>query len=316
MTSLAATDDARTDEAERPEGSPHPLTATVVRGLSRRADLPGVRRTVAHLALLGLGGTLIALAPDGPWLIAAMALHGVVVATLFAPMHEGVHYTAFHTRWLNQAVAWVAGAAILYNADHYRLFHYAHHRYTQDPARDPELMRAKPRNLVEYLYRLSSVPYWIDRVATLWHTARADFSDMPYVPAPQRARLVRSVRAQLALYAAIALAAVIAGSTAPLIYWLIPGLIGQPVVRFWLIAEHTGCTNDNNGLTNTRTTLTVWPVRLLMWNLPFHAEHHLYPSIPFHALPAAHALVRDRLGVVADGYLRVHRGFIAGMMGR
>jgi fatty acid desaturase len=93
-------------------------------------------------------------------------------------------------------------------------------------------------------------------------------------------------------------------------------VIGQPVIRFWLLAEHTGCTNDNNGLTNTRTTLTVWPVRLLMWNLPYHAEHHLYPSIPFHALPAAHRQVRDRLGVVADGYLRVHRGLIAGMLGR
>ena len=23
-------------------------------------------------------------------------------------------------------------------------------------------------------------------------------------------------------------------------------------------------------------------VRLLMWNMPFHAEHHLYPFIPFH----------------------------------
>jgi fatty acid desaturase len=227
-----------------------------------------------------------------------------------------VHYTAFRTRWLNQAVAWIAGAAIFYNADHYRQYHYAHHRYTQDPARDPELIRAKPRTPGEYLYRLSGAPYWVDRIATLWLTARADFSAMPYVPARQRAALVRSVRAQLALYAAIALGGALAGSAAPLIYWLLPGVIGQPVVRFWLLAEHTGCTQDANGLTNTRTTLTVWPVRLLMWNLPFHAEHHLYPSIPFHALPAAHRLVRDRLGFVADGYLRVHRGLIAGMMGR
>ena len=53
---------------------------------------------------------------------------------------------------------------------------------------------------------------------------------------------------------------------------------------------------DRNGLTNTRTTLTNAAVRLLMWNMPFHAEHHLYPSIPFHRLPDAHATLRDRLG--------------------
>jgi fatty acid desaturase len=320
MTSLAATPndptDDRTDEAGRPDGSPQPLSADAVRALSVRADRPGIRRAAAHLVLLGLGGTAIALAPSTPWLIAAMALHGVFIATLFGAMHEGVHYTAFRTRWLNQAVAWIAGAAILYNGDHYRVYHYAHHRYTQDPARDPELQRPKPRTLIQYLFRLSSIPYWVDRVVALGQIARADFSHLPYVPASQRARVTRSVRLQLALYAAIALGALAAGSWAPLTYWLIPGLIGQPVLRFYLLAEHTGCTEDNNGLTNTRTTLTTWPVRLLMWNLPFHAEHHLYPSIPFHALPATHALVRDRLAVVDRGYLRVHRGLIAGMMRR
>ena len=39
------------------------------------------------------------------------------------------------------------------------------------------------------------------------------------------------------------------------------------------------------------TTLTSGLVRLLMWNMPYHAEHHLYPSIPFHRLADAHALI-------------------------
>lgn len=318
MTNLAPTSTTPDgpDDAGRPDGSPDPLSAETVRTLSERADGPGVWRAAVHLGLIGAGGALIALAPSTPWLIAAMALQGVFIATLFGPMHEGVHYTAFRTRWLDEAVAWVAGAAILYNADHYRRFHYAHHRYTQDPARDPELLRPKPQTVAGYLYRVSAVPYWIDRITTLWRMARGDFSAMPWAPPPTRPGIVRSVRAQLALYGAIAAGAVIAGSTAPLVYWLIPGLIGQPVVRFWLLAEHTGCTQDSNGLTNTRTTLTIWPVRLLLWNLPYHAEHHLYPSIPFHALPAAHAQVRDRLAFVADGYLQVHRQLLPGMMGR
>jgi fatty acid desaturase len=55
---------------------------------------------------------------------------------------------------------------------------------------------------------------------------------------------------------------------------------------------------DRNGLTNTRTTLSNAVVRLLMWNMPYHAEHHLYPSIPCHRLADAHAVLRDRLGFV------------------
>jgi fatty acid desaturase len=43
-------------------------------------------------------------------------------------------------------------------------------------------------------------------------------------------------------------------------------------------------------------------VRFLTWNMPFHAEHHAWPSIPFHALPRTNALIRDKLRKTAPGY--------------
>jgi fatty acid desaturase len=47
-----------------------------------------------------------------------------------------------------------------------------------------------------------------------------------------------------------------------------------------------------------------------MWNMPFHAEHHLSPSLPFHALPEAHVALATRLVHCERGYLAVHRGFL------
>jgi fatty acid desaturase len=47
-----------------------------------------------------------------------------------------------------------------------------------------------------------------------------------------------------------------------------------------------------------------------MWNMPYHAEHHLFPSIPFHRLAAAHAAIRDRLGFVQPGYVRWNIGLV------
>ena len=44
-----------------------------------------------------------------------------------------------------------------------------------------------------------------------------------------------------------------------------------------------------------------------MWNMPFHAEHHLYPSLPFHALPRAHRWIGPRIAHCDPGYLAVHR---------
>jgi fatty acid desaturase len=40
-----------------------------------------------------------------------------------------------------------------------------------------------------------------------------------------------------------------------------------------------------------------------MWNMPFHTEHHLYPSIPFHLLPQAHQELKARLKHIVPGYV-------------
>ena len=67
---------------------------------------------------------------------------------------------------------------------------------------------------------------------------------------------------------------------------------------------------DDNGLTNTRTTLTNGLIRLLMGNMPFPTEHHFSPSIPFHRLADAPTAMRGRLGVLPQGHARWHVGFV------
>src|SRR5262249_60733942 len=37
-------------------------------------------------------------------------------------------------------------------------------------------------------------------------------------------------------------------------------------------------------------------VRWLMWNMPYHAAHHTFPGVPFHALPRLHHEIEDGLG--------------------
>jgi fatty acid desaturase len=67
---------------------------------------------------------------------------------------------------------------------------------------------------------------------------------------------------------------------------------------------------------NTRTTLTGLPVRFLAWNMPFHAEHHADPSVPFHALPREHARERAKLKAVSPGYVAFHREWQARLSAR
>jgi fatty acid desaturase len=288
------------------------IPADTLRELYARSDWRGAWRTIVHGGLLVGGALLVQRSRGAWWLPAALLLQGLFLVSLFAVMHECVHYSAFRTRWLNELVGWLAGLGILFNATYYRQFHFAHHRYAQDPARDPELLTAPPpRSRAEYWWRASAIPYWIARIENLATLSRGRFERLGFVLPAVRPEIVRSVRGTLLVLAALALGSLALGSDALLWYWLLPLVLGLPFLRLYLLSEHTGCSENDDGLTNTRTTVSVWPVRFLMWNLPYHAEHHLYPSIPFHRLPDTHQWLRRHLGVVAPGYVAVQRGLYA-----
>lgn len=290
---------------------PRVLAHDDLRALSARSDVRGAARTAVHVLLLAGTGWLVAISTLAT-LLPAMLLLGIVQAALFAPIHETMHLTAFKNRRANAVVGWLAACPSLLNWHFYTAFHLAHHRHTQDPARDPELLIPPPSTLDAYALRICALQYWRMRLTVLLHGLRGDLSAYPFITPRSAPRIVGSLRAMAAfMLAASALSMALVGWWAPLVFWLGPQLLGQPLLRLYLLTEHTGCTTDANGLTNTRTTLTTWPVHLLMWNMSFHTEHHLYPSIPFHRLRAAHAAMQDRLGVIQPGYTRWHIDFVA-----
>jgi fatty acid desaturase len=293
----------------------HPLhDRQAIRPLETRSDRRGLIQFGAHCSLLLLTGSMIYFARGSIWIIGAMILHGIALIFLFAAEHESIHRTAFRRRWLNDAVAWIAGLIILLPPAYFRYFHFAHHRHTQDPERDPELTAHKPNSLSAWLLQVSGWPYWRAEVSLLITHALGRVS-APFVPVRGRAELVTEARLFLAIYASAAVLSVLIESDALLIYWIVPVLIGQPFLRLYLMAEHTGCALSSDMLANSRTTMTNGAMRFIAWNMPFHAEHHAFPSVPFHALPAVHRLLRDDLKVVARGYIGVQRAILAGFAG-
>ena len=290
------------------------LPAETLKALYRRSDAAGLLRWAIHVALLVAGGWLIHLAAGSWWLAPAWLLQGILVMALFAPMHESVHYTAFKSRWLNDLAAFLSAAAIFNIGTYYRHFHLAHHRYTQDPARDPELIaQPEPRTVGDYLWRISAIPFWTTRIYQIARFPFGKVEGLGFIHPAAWPEIVRSARLQLLFYAAIAGISVATGSWIAVTCWLIPALFGAPLLRAYLVVEHNGCTHDDNGFTNTRTTLTNPFVRLIMWNMPFHAEHHLLPNIPFHRLPDAHQALRAHMKVVTPGYIKASREVLAGL---
>jgi len=129
-------------------------------------------------------------------------------------------------------------------------------------------------------------------------------------------------------YCAIATAVCLGGSTVLLpifYYWFLPHCIGAAHLRYYQAAEHRSCHQgsytDTTAWISSRTTATWWFYTQLAWNMPYHAEHHAWPNIPFHRLPAVHAKIapfRPKSGCNPggdDGYIGLHFKLMRNMLG-
>lgn len=278
--------------------------------LTARSDLRGLAQLGVHWgAIAFIGALILAKVPAWPVL---MIPQGILLVFLFTLLHETSHRTPFRTEWIGTAVGHVCGFVLFLPAGWFRYFHFAHHRFTQIPGQDPELATPKPATRAQYLWHVSGLPVWRGHAATLLRNAAGGCRD-DFVPEVRRERIAREARILLVLYACLAAAALAASSDALLRVWLVPLLLGQPFLRLYLLAEHGRCAFVANMLENSRTTFTNGLVRRLAWNMPYHAEHHSYPAVPFHRLPELHRLARPHLAQTETGYVAFNRRYAAGL---
>ena len=276
------------------------------KSLLEQSDAHGMRHFLLHISAVALCGVLIILnTPFGP---VVMLLQGILINFLFTTLHETSHRTPFKTNLLNNTVGRICGFIVFLEPEWFRYFHFAHHRFTHDPEKDPELASPKPCTTWQYLTYLSGIPDWIDRVKTLVRNAIYINQD-DFVPWKGKSRIMREARIQLGLYSGIAILSLVFLSPLVLYVWLIPIVIGGPFLRGYLLAEHARCPHAASMLENTRTTITNKLVRLLAWNMPYHAEHHAYPAVPFYKLPEFHKYARDHVKHQQNGYFRFNSAY-------
>ncbi len=283
-----------------------------MKSLMARNNRAGLWQLAGHVAALLALGAVVAWTDDSWLQWPAMFVLGIAITHLFAPQHECAHYSAFRTRGLNEAVAWVCGLLIMVPQIHFRYEHTDHHTYTNLPDRDPQHIPL-PHSVGAYVWYLSAIPYWWSSWSGLALRSFGRFTpqELGFIPPGQRGAVVLEARLMSLAYVGVA-ALVVGGWHAPLYYWFLPLLLGQPVMRFIRMTEHVGRPTEIDPLRNTRTTQVGWPWRLLAWNMNFHAEHHLAPPVPYHALPRMRILLNGRIPV-RDGYRGGHREIRAEM---
>jgi fatty acid desaturase len=235
-------------------------------------------------------------------------LSGIAQFGKFGMLHEACHRTMFVRPWANTLAGWIAALGQPMSPALMRAFHFEHHRHTHELARDPELgglsfMASWPRGPL-WLFTMTGISVLVARfgwslfAALVPPQANAAWSKiLPFVAPDKRRRVVWEARVLMAIHAT---AIVLASTVLPALWWVYAGMaLGHMFLSWYITCEHRGLPQEGSVLERTRSLDTPSFVRWLVWNMPYHAEHHGWPAVPWHALPALHAEVRPHL---------VHRG--------
>ena len=270
------------------------IDAARLRSLCAASNGKGAIQAVSHLGAIGVSGTLLWFTRGSWWAVPIFAVHGVLLNFLYAGQHELSHWTVFRSGWPNEWLGRLFGFVLFYPRTFDQVQHMAHHRFTQDWARDGELARDR-YTLGSYLLWMSGVTYWYTRWRRILRFAFGSVTE-PYLPAKRHAELIREARLHLAGYAMIVGVSVMAHSGAAVFLWLAPMLVMKWVHQLQNTMEHLGLPHEDNVLVNTRSTRTNAVMRWLGWQMQYHTAHHAFPGVPFHRLRELNAAIFTERG--------------------
>ena len=272
--------------------------------LVKRRNAPGLAFAVAHVALIAASGGVLWHALGSIWAVPATIVHGIFIVHLFAPFHESTHYTAFRTRWLNTATGWITGLLLLLPPLVFRYEHTAHHKYTQDIERDPQMIPMGEHRWGFWHYA-SAVPYFRNALSVLIRHpfGRLSAAERRDVPPSLHGAVQRESWVFWSVYALVAGLSLHFESWLAVWLWLLPRIAGEPFMRIIRMSEHVGCARVPSMLANTRTVFTTVPLRLLAWNMAYHTAHHAMPQTPFFRLADLDSVLREHVVETRNGYV-------------
>ena len=268
----------------------------MLKSLMRRSDWPATRDTIVWLGLLAASGAG-AVFMWGSWLcVPCFLVYGVLYASAAdSRWHECSHRTPFKTIWKNDVLYEFASFLMMRNSVVWRWSHTRHHTDTIIVGRDPEIAGMRPPQLIVMclnLFGIVAVPQSL--TALLRNTVGILTPDEEeYVPQSERPKAVLVARIHVAIYAITVAIALWKWSLLPLLLIGLPRAYGVWLLLVMGLPQHLGLAEDVlDHRVNSRTVLMNPILRFIYWNMNYHIEHHMYPMVPYHALPALHEAVK------------------------
>lgn len=288
-----------------------PIDRDELRLLMQRRNGPAIRDTMLWLGLLLGSGYLAHRSWGSWWMVPTFFVYGTLYGSVSdSRWHECGHRTAFKSAWMNDVVYALASFMVWREAVSWRWSHVRHHSDTIVVGRDPEIAFPRPmkaRYPLRELFGLTSNPPETKKIL-LNVVGRFTVDELDYVPEEERRGVVRTARVYLAIWFAVVAAAVAFRSVEPLMFVILPSFYGRWLLVAYGITQHAGLAEDTvDHRLNSRSIRMNRLHRFLYWNMNFHTEHHMFPTVPFHALPALSAATRADFPPQYSGFRAAYR---------
>jgi len=270
-----------------------------MKALMARSDAPAIRDTVILFAAMILFAGLGIVLWPGWWSLPFWLAYGVLYGSAMdSRWHECSHGTAFRTQWMNDAVYQVACFCIVRNPVSWRWSHARHHTDTVIVGRDPEIAIMRPPAFVRLVGNFfgifDAIHGWTRMILNA--SGRLHPEEATYIPQSEQHKVIRVARIWTAIYGLTIMAVVLTGSILPLMLIGLPRLYGAWHHVMTGLLQHGGLAdNVTDHRLNSRTVLMNPVSRFIYWNMNYHVEHHMFPMVPYHRLPALHAMIRHDL---------------------
>lgn len=274
-----------------------PVSREDMQSLLERKDWPAIRDTIVWFSLLGVSGYAGYLL-WGSWLcVFPFMVYWVIYAsTSDSRWHESSHGTAFKTDWLNDFLYEIASFMVMRESTVWRWSHTRHHSDTIIVGRDPEIAVPRPPDLkalaMSFFY-LNAAPAYFKKL--IMHAfGKMHTEEKTFIPESDFSRIYFKARISLLIYFAVIGYALYIGSWLPLMYVGLPNFLGSWLMPIYGYTQHAGLAeNVLDHRLNCRTVYMNFIHRFLYWNMNYHVEHHMFPLVPYHALPRLHQLVKN-----------------------
>lgn len=271
----------------------------VLKELMQRSDAPAIRDTIIWLAAITISAGGAIYFWGGWWCLPFLLVYGVLYGSSSdSRWHECGHGTAFRTQWLNDIVYEFASFMILRNSVTWRWSHARHHTDTIIVGRDIEIAVQRPPRLWRIALVFIGLPDAVTSMAALLRNACGHLSpeEKDFIPESAHKRAILVAQCHVAIYIATLALALHARSWLPVAMIGLPRLYGAWHGILTGLLQHGGLAdNVTDHRLNSRTVLMNPVSRFIYWNMNYHVEHHMFPMVPYHALPRLHAMIKDDL---------------------